>query len=142
MTYLNQIHLPICFLNQFHKHLQYLQFQHHDRNFFTKDEFKEKIKSRYLNDSKAEVIANSYFDVVDSNYECIKRRENNDIIKYQVSNGKLRELGMQILRKSSLLRQFNNNDNTELEKFYAEIFFYKVPSSIFVILSKISKEII
>lgn len=91
-----------------------------DRNFFTKDEFKEKIKARYLNDSKAEVIANSYFDVVDSNNECIKRRENNDIIKFQVSNGKLRELGMQILRKSGLLRQFNNNDNTELEKFYAE----------------------
>ena len=91
-----------------------------ERNFFTKDEFKEKIKSRYVSDSKAEVIANSYFDVIDYNNECIKRRENNDIVKYQVSNGNLRELGMRILKKSSLLRSFNGMETNELEKFYAE----------------------
>lgn len=90
------------------------------RNFFTKDEFKEKIKSRYVSDSKSEVIANSYFDVIDYNNECIKSRENNDIVKYQVSNGNLRELGMKILKKSSLLRSFKNMEVSELERFYAE----------------------
>lgn len=91
-----------------------------ERNYFTKDDFKEKIKMRYVTDSKAEVIANSYFDIIDSNGECIKRRENNEIVKYQVSNGNLRELGMRILRKSSLIRYFTNIENNELEKFYAE----------------------
>ncbi len=91
-----------------------------DRNYFTKDEFKEKIKERYINDSKAESIANTYFDVIDYNNECIKRRENNEIVKYQVSNGNLRELGMRVLKKSTLLRFFSVNDINEIEKFYSE----------------------
>lgn len=91
-----------------------------ERDFFTKAQFKEKIKERYISDSKSEVIANSYFDIIDYNNECIKRRENNDIVKYQVSNGNLRELGMRILKKSSLLRSFNDMNTNELQKFYAE----------------------
>ena len=89
-----------------------------DRNYFTKDEFKAKIKSRYVNDSKAEVIANSYFDVVDYYGECIKKRENNEIVKYQVSNGRIRELGMKILKKSSLLKIISGTYTNELERFY------------------------
>ena len=89
-----------------------------DRNFFTKDEFKEKIKARYVSDSKSEVIANSYFDIIDPNNMCVKRRENNDIVKYQISNGTIRDLGMSILRKSSLIRSFNGLEKDEYDKFY------------------------
>lgn len=104
------------------KEINYLsdKLNEFDRNLFTKDEFKEKIKPKYLNDSKADVIANSYFDIIDPDNKCIKRREMNDIVKYQVSNGTIRELGMQILKTSNLLRQFEENESANLEKFYAE----------------------
>ena len=90
-----------------------------ERNFFTKDEFKNKITSRYSG-SKAEIIANSYFDVIDLNYECIVRREDNEIEKYQISNGKLRTLATQILSKASLIKNIRYIDKEEYEQFYAD----------------------
>ena len=88
-----------------------------ERNFFTKDDFKEKIKLRYVSDSKSEVIANSYFDIVDPNRSCIKSRENNDIIKYQVSNGTIREMAMSILKNSSIMKAFRELNNNEYNRF-------------------------
>ena len=90
-----------------------------DRNFFTKEEFKNKISSRYKS-SKAEIIANSYFDVIDLNYECIVRREDNEFEKYQISNGKLRTLATQILSKASLIKNIRYINNSEYEQFYAD----------------------
>lgn len=90
------------------------------KRFFTKEEFKEKIVSRYHNNSKAEIIANSYFDIVDSNSYCIKKREIDEIVKYQVSNGTLRELGKKVLTKSDLLKELNHIDSNSFEKFYSE----------------------
>lgn len=90
------------------------------RKFFTKEEFKEQILTRYHNNSQSEIIANSYFDIIDPNHYCIKSRENNGIIKYQISNGTIRELGKAILRKSYLLKELSNLKTNHHEKFYAE----------------------
>lgn len=91
-----------------------------ERNYFTKDEFKEKIVARYINESKCEIIANSYFDIIDPSGTCIRRRVNNEIIKYQISNGRIRELGMQILKKSTLLKKMALTSANELSNFYNE----------------------
>ena len=90
------------------------------RNFFTKDEFKMKLNHRYKKMSKAEVIANTYFDIVDSNNNCIKISRNDENEKYQVSNGNIRNLAESILRKSTIFKGFINNDDEEYMNYISE----------------------
>lgn len=90
------------------------------RNFFTKDEFKMKLNQRYKKMSKAEVIANTYFDIVDSNNNCIKISRNDEYEKYQVSNGNIRNLAESILRKSTIFKGFINNDDEEYMNYISE----------------------
>ena len=90
------------------------------RNFFTKDEFKMKLNHRYKKMSKAEVIANTYFDIVDSSNNCIKISRNDENEKYQVSNGNIRNLAESILRKSTIFKGFINNDDEEYMNYISE----------------------
>lgn len=91
------------------------------RNYFSKDEFKKLIKARYLQESKSEIIANSYFNIIDSRGDCIKSRTMpNGDVKYQVSDGRVRQLAMSILNKSSLIRKINATDSNEYNQYYSE----------------------
>ena len=91
------------------------------RDYFTKDKFKQLIKERYIKESKSEVIANSYFNIIDSKEDCIKRRTMpNGDIKYQVSDGRVRQLAMSILNKSNLMRKLNAIESEEYEQYYNE----------------------
>lgn len=89
-------------------------------SYFTKDDFKNKIKNRYLNDSKSEVIANSYFDIVDSKGQCIKKRETKDNITYHLSNGTIRELGKSILRNSKIMGKLKCLETDTFETYYSD----------------------
>ena len=91
------------------------------RNYFAQDEFKKLIIKRYIKESKAEIIANSYFNIIDCRGDCIKRRTMpNGEVKYQVSDGRLRQLAMSILNKSSLMRKINLIPIDEYEQYYSE----------------------
>lgn len=91
------------------------------RNYFSKDEFKKILKERYTQESKSEIIANSYFNIIDSKGDCIKRRTMpNGDVKYQVSDGRIRQLAMSILNKSSLMRKINATNMDEYNQYYNE----------------------
>lgn len=91
-----------------------------ERNYFAKDEFKKKIMRRYHNSVKAEIIANSYLEIVDARNQCVKTRENSDgIRKYQINDGRLRYLAKDIL-KANLMRKFRYLDKNEYEQYFAE----------------------
>ncbi len=92
-----------------------------ERKYFLKEEFKELIKERYKNNSKAEIIANLYFNIIDSNKECIKSRTfPNGDIKFQVSDGRARSFGKSVIVKSSLLKVLSKSDKSEFSQFYKE----------------------
>lgn len=92
-----------------------------NRNYFSKEEFKKLIKERYVEESKSEIIANSYFNIIDYKGDCIKRRTMpNEDIKYQISDGRIRQLAISILNKSNLIKKMNVINDTEYEQYYAE----------------------
>lgn len=79
------------------------------RDFFTKDQFKKKLMERYKKSSLAEVIANTYLEVVDPKNNCVKvRRHDNREELYQISNGNIRNLATKILNTSSIIRNSQN----------------------------------
>lgn len=90
------------------------------RTFFTKDEFKIKLNQKYKKMSKSEVIANTYFDIVDPKNNCIKYSRNEEFEKYQISNGNIRYLAESVLGKSSMFRRFTHDENLEYMNYVSE----------------------
>ena len=90
------------------------------RNFFTKEKFKKRIVKRYHNSVKAEVIANSYLEIIDPNNQCVAcRKDSDEEPTYQIRDGRLRYLAKDVL-KSSLMKKFKGKMENEYEQFYAE----------------------
>ena len=83
------------------------------RKFFTKDEFKMKLNQKYKKMSKSEVIANTYFDIVDPQNNCIKYSRTEESEKYQISNGNIRNLAESVLGRSSMFRRFTHDETEE-----------------------------
>lgn len=91
-----------------------------ERSFFTKKEFKEKLLQRY-NNSMADVISNSYFDVVDFNNRCVKYKRDADFNeKYQMSNSLIRNLAEAVINQSTLMKRISTSDSNEIEYFDIE----------------------
>ena len=90
------------------------------RNYFTKDELKIRLNQKYKNMSKSEVIANTYFDIVDVNNHCIKFKSIDEIEHYQVSNGSIRNLAGAVLSQSTMFRRFIHNDSEEYMNYISE----------------------
>ena len=90
------------------------------REFFTKEEFKNKLVERYKKISKAEIIANSYFDIIDPLNRCVKKRNNDDTETYQISNGSIRTLAESIIRKSGLMKKLRNIESEEYSQFMSD----------------------
>ena len=91
-----------------------------ERKYFTKDEFKMKLNQKYKKMSKSEVIANTYFDIVDKKNNCIKVRRNEENESYQISNGNIRFLAESTLSKSQMFRRFIHNESNEYMNYIAE----------------------
>lgn len=91
------------------------------REFFTKEEFKKKLMERYKKASKAEIIANSYLDIVDPNNYCVKNRSTESTEMYQISNGSIRSLAESKLMKSSLVKGTVNNKGDSLSIFIPDV---------------------
>ncbi len=83
------------------------------RRFFTKDEFKKKLNEKYKKMSKSEVIANTYFDIVDPDNKCIKVTRNETSEKFQVSNGNIRSLAEGVVSRSQMVRRFVHKEGNE-----------------------------
>lgn len=91
------------------------------REFFTKDEFKKKLMERYKKSSLAEVIANTYLEVVDPKNNCVKtRRHDNKDELYQISNGNIRLLATSVLNKSSIIKNSQNATSETITQFLPE----------------------
>ena len=90
------------------------------RKFFTKDEFKMKLNQKYKKMSKSEVIANTYFDIVDPQNNCIKYSRTEESEKYQISNGNIRNLAESVLGRSSMFRRFIHDENEEYMNYVSE----------------------
>ena len=76
--------------------------------YFSIGELVDKISQRYGR-TKARIIANSIFALVDPKNECVKRREYEgvDEVKYSLSNGAFKELLRKPITKSSLISRFD-----------------------------------
>ena len=99
------------------------------------------MKSRYQSDSKSDIIANSYFDIVDTYDTCVKYREINGVEHYQISNGNMRELALRILSKSSLLKDFRYIYGNTYEKYANDKFSADSLLSLLSILDLVSYEV-
>ncbi len=78
------------------------------KQYFTIDDFAKLISKRY-GMAKARVIANSLFDLVDSNSACVKRRTN-DVIgrtQYYLANGNFKEFMRKPITKSKIISDFS-----------------------------------
>lgn len=92
-----------------------------ERKYFLKEEFKELIKEKYKNNSKAEIVANLYFNIIDPNKECIKSRTfPNGDVKFVVGDGRARSFAMNVILKSSLRKVLCGLNDVEFSQFYRE----------------------
>lgn len=92
------------------------------KTFFTIDEFAKTIAPRFENNgglAQARIIATSIFDLVDPERHCVKQRINGRTGKreYQLSNGNFKEYMRRSIIKSSLIRNFQNENNSKYSSY-------------------------
>lgn len=73
-----------------------------NRNYFTVDDVIRNLQL-YYGREKAEVIANSLFDIVDPYGKCVKSRNINGYTEYQLSNGTFKQVLYRCIGKSPLV---------------------------------------
>lgn len=84
-------------------------YHNFNRKYFTTKEFIDILTIKY-GSVQAKIIANSLFDLVDPNMNCVKRRMNaNGVKKYTLSNGNLKEYMRKIITKSSIVNKLINH---------------------------------
>lgn len=81
--------------------------------YFSLEEFAKLISEKY-GKTKATLIANSIFELVDPNSTCVKYRfsENNAKTTYTISNGNLKEYMRKSIIKSRVISSFSKNRNS------------------------------
>ena len=93
-------------------------YQTFGKSYFKKEDFANAI-SRHFGKTKARVIANSLFELVDPEYQCIKHRtseEARDSV-YTLSNGTFKEKLRWPIVKSKLLRFLDENHNKDYSQY-------------------------
>lgn len=88
------------------------------RSYFTLEKFAEAISPKY-GATKARIISNSLFPLVDPENRCIKHRAYDDhtATQYTLSNGTFKELLNRSITRSQLIKNLDGNNNTSLSKF-------------------------
>lgn len=89
-------------------------YSKYNHAFFTTAEFANAISSRFTM-TKARIIANSLFMLVDPEGRCVKHRTNGEEggnSAYILSNGTFGEIMKKAIMKSPLMSRFNGNPNT------------------------------
>ena len=77
------------------------------KKYFTVDEFVNVITEKY-GKLKARIIANSLFDLVDTNKKCVKCRKGNSLKNYyMISNSNFKEYMRKVINKSDVIRKIN-----------------------------------
>ena len=79
------------------------------KKFFTTEDFAKLLRERY-GMTKARIIANSLFDLVDPNSTCVKHRTNEAIgrTQYSLANGNFKEYMRKSITKSKIISDFSN----------------------------------
>lgn len=88
------------------------------KTYFTLEEFAKAISPKY-GATKARIIANSIFSLVDPESRCVKYRafDDHSAAQYTLSNGTFKEVLNRAITKSQLIRNLDGNNNTSLSKF-------------------------
>ena len=88
------------------------------RTYFTLEEFAKAISPKY-GATKARIISNSIFHLVDPESKCVKYRAYDDRTKsqYTLSNGTFKEILNRSITRSQLIKNLDGNNNTSLSKF-------------------------
>jgi len=88
------------------------------RSYFTLDDVIIAISPKY-GTTKARIIANSIFNLVDPNEKCVKHRDYGErsTTQYILSNGTFKELLNKPIIRSQFIRNINDNNNTSIIKF-------------------------
>lgn len=88
------------------------------RKYFTLEEFAKAISPKY-GATKARIISNSIFHLVDPQSRCVKYRACDDhtATQYTLSNGTFKELLNRSITSSQLIKNFDGNHSSSLEKF-------------------------
>ncbi len=88
------------------------------KNYFTLEDFSNAISSQF-GMTKARIIANSIFDIVDPDHKVVKIRtyEDGTITTYMLSNGTFDSVLKRPIIKSSLIKNFIKNYNSEFSQF-------------------------
>lgn len=83
-------------------------YDHFRKQFFTIEEFAKLMSERY-GMAKAQMIANSLFDLVDPNCTCVKRRTSEAIgrTQYFLANGNFKEYMRKSVTKSKIMSNFS-----------------------------------
>lgn len=84
------------------------------RQYFTTEDFAKILRERY-GISKARIIANSLFDLVDPDSKCVKRRnggESQGKVYYSLSNGNFKEYMRRPIMKSRIMHSLTNETDS------------------------------
>ena len=90
------------------------------RSFFRLDDFARVISKRFGSMTKARVIANNLFELVDPACRCVKKRQIKDEgfgTEYTLSDGTFKEFLKRPIVKSELCLRFNNLPNDRFSKY-------------------------
>ena len=92
--------------------------QEFGKSYFSKEDFAKAISKRY-GITKARIIANSLFALVDPNGQCVKHRNADDGQEsiFSLSNGTIKERMRKPIVKSLLIQSFVSNYNTTYSKY-------------------------
>lgn len=93
-------------------------YEKYRKTYFTKDDFANLISSKY-GKTRARIISNSLFSLIDPEGKCVKHRINEDTNTntYILSNGIFKELLKKPIAKSGLLKSFTDNHNSSFSRF-------------------------
>lgn len=88
------------------------------RTYFTLEEFAKAISPKY-GATKARIISNSIFHLVDPKSRCVKHRAFDDhaASQYALSNGTFKERLNRSITRSQLIKNLDGNNNTSLSVF-------------------------
>ena len=88
------------------------------RTYFSLEEFAKAISPKY-GATKARIISNSIFHLVDPESKCVKYRAYDDraTSQYTLSNGTFKEILNRSITRSQLIKNLDGNLNTSLSKF-------------------------
>lgn len=93
----------------------------YNRQFFTIDDFVKLLKEKYGN-TKARVIGNSIFDLVDPNSSCVKRRgDENGKTTYSLARGDFKELMRRFITKSQIMNNLSVRGNSDSYSGYVSL---------------------